>query len=197
MGSAVMSMIMDYYTGAIQAESNGLMFVGLAIAILFELLMSLIIMVFAALHLHDLLHGAPKNTSFRRLGEQVKPLTIESLRALTRMLLWSLLFLLPGLYQMLKLSFVNFVVLFDPRYEQGQIDALEESGVETRGLKRYLLLLLIGSFAIEFAAEWVRKSFLDASLFSALLAATLKLAFDIFTQGTTYALYSQVRKESK
>lgn len=197
MTSALMSMIMDYYTSEIQAQTSSMMFVGLGLAVLCELLISMTVMIFAALHLHDLLQGLPKNTSLKTLGAHLRPLTIESLRSLTRMLLWSLLFVLPGLYQMLKLSFVNFVVLFDRRYANGQIDALAESGVETKGLKRYLALLLITSFAVELFADWVRKSFMGESILSAVAAATVKLIFDIFSQGAIYALYASIQTQQR
>lgn len=61
------------------------------------------------------------------MGENFPQLLIEELRAWGQCLFFSLLFILPGLYRLLQLLFVPFVVLFDPKYASGEVDALQQS----------------------------------------------------------------------
>ena len=54
-------------------------------------------------------------------------LIIETLRAWGKILLWSLLFILPGLVKYVAYVLVPFVVASSPRYDKGELDALETS----------------------------------------------------------------------
>ncbi len=88
---------------------------------------------------------------------------IESLRSWGKIISWSLLFIIPGLIQWLRLSFVPFVVLESPAYQRGELDALDTSAKLSRGqlLKiAGLLLLFSGLFPMglttwdEYKAIW-------------------------------------------
>ena len=59
------------------------------------------------------------------------PLTAESLRALTQILLWSLAVLIPGVIVYCRLTFVPFIVFLDPSYE-AKPDAVGRSYELTR-----------------------------------------------------------------
>jgi hypothetical protein len=50
------------------------------------------------------------------LKKYTNPLTAESLRALTRVLLWSLVLILPGVVMYCRMMFLPFVIFFDPEY---------------------------------------------------------------------------------
>lgn len=52
---------------------------------------------------------------------------IEMLRAWGKTLLWSLLFILPGLWKYLEYTFVPYVVTTSKRYNDGELDALQAS----------------------------------------------------------------------
>lgn len=58
------------------------------------------------------------------LSENVQQLIIEQMRVMGSVLLWSLLFILPGLLRFMQLIFVPFVVLLDNNYRVGERDAL-------------------------------------------------------------------------
>lgn len=51
----------------------------------------------------------------------------EQLRVLGQVLLWGLVFILPGVLRFFELSLVPWVVCFDASYNRGQTDALRES----------------------------------------------------------------------
>lgn len=87
-------------------------------------------------------------------------LFIEQFRAMGQVLLWSLLLIVPGLIRLAQLSLVPFVVLLDPKYKAGQLDALKTS---TRVFKAHWLrigfwILLFGAIApllMTMADPWV------------------------------------------
>jgi len=72
----------------------------------------------------------------------VRDFTLESLRALGVVLLFLLLFILPGLWKYVQYLLVPYVVLADPNYKAGQVDALKES---KRLMQGYSLL---GTFVL-------------------------------------------------
>lgn len=78
------------------------------------------------------------------LQQNGKQTLIEQMRAWGKSMLWSLLFLLPGLIQFFRLVFVPFIVCFDPEYQMGRIDALEKS----RALSKGKLIPLAGLFTL-------------------------------------------------
>lgn len=89
-----------------------------------------------------------------RITRHLNPLLIEQIRALASVF-WRLpLLIVPAIARYVRLSLVPFVVLCDPRYAQGGIDALENS----RGLSRghfFLLTLALSTNAI--VPEVVRR----------------------------------------
>jgi len=93
-------------------------------------------------------------TRIARSACHLNPLLIEQIRALASVF-WRLpLFIVPAIVRYVRLSLVPFVVLCDPRYAQGNIDALKNS----RGLSRghfFLLALALSANAI--APEVVRR----------------------------------------
>lgn len=62
---------------------------------------------------------------FQYFGRHLSWLIKEQLRAVGKMISWGLLLILPGLWKFLEYSMLSFVVLFDPRYPKGEIDALQ------------------------------------------------------------------------
>lgn len=66
-------------------------------------------------------------TAAQYLGEHFQQLIIEQLRVMGSILLWFLLFIIPGLWRFVQLVYVPFVVLFDHEYKSGHRDALETS----------------------------------------------------------------------
>ncbi|MFS4459707.1 hypothetical protein [Bdellovibrio sp. HCB2-146] len=57
----------------------------------------------------------------------INQIFIESLRSWGKMLLWGLLFILPGLWKFLEYSLVPFVVTSSEKYDAGHEDALQAS----------------------------------------------------------------------
>lgn len=60
-------------------------------------------------------------------GKYINQVFIETLRTWGKTLMWSLLFILPGIWKYLEYSLVPFVVTSSTRYDDGKIDALQAS----------------------------------------------------------------------
>lgn len=73
------------------------------------------------------LSGNLTNVAANFIYRNPKYFVIENLRALGKVLLWALLLVVPGVVQFIGLVFTPFVVLLNPRYAEGGIDALETS----------------------------------------------------------------------
>lgn len=71
------------------------------------------------------------------------PLTAESLRAITRILLWCLVFLVPGMIMYCRLNFVPFVVFADPSYAT-RPDAVARTLELTRSCWFKITLIIFG-----------------------------------------------------
>ncbi|HEX7673974.1 MAG TPA: hypothetical protein VF412_07380 [Bdellovibrio sp.] len=61
------------------------------------------------------------------LGHYINQIFIETLRAWGKTLMWSLLFIVPGIWKYLELILVPFVVTSSDRYNAGEVDALKAS----------------------------------------------------------------------
>ena len=57
----------------------------------------------------------------------------ESIRVLTRVLLWLLALLVPAFFVYIKYVLVPYVVFFDPDYREGKVDALERAASLVKG----------------------------------------------------------------
>lgn len=66
----------------------------------------------------------------------------EEMRVLGKSLLWGLLFVIPGIVRFFQCSFASYVVLLDPAYQRGEVDALQRSWVFVRKVWPRLLGLL-------------------------------------------------------
>lgn len=100
----------------------------------------------------------------------------ETIRAWGMTFWWFYAFIIPGLYKYLAYSFIPIIVLLDPQYQDGKIDALESSESifkENWGklLFLFFILYLIIPFALSSALDSY-QNFNDTPL-SAFLVSTL------------------------
>lgn len=82
------------------------------------------------------------------LHKNLNLIFIETLRSWGKTLLWSLLFILPGLWKFIEYSLVPLVVTTSKDYDEGKVDALEASGkiVRKNGFKITGLFILFHLF---------------------------------------------------
>lgn len=89
----------------------------------------------------------------------LKQIFIETLRAWGKVLLWSLLFIIPGIWKYLELCLVPFVVTSSEAYAEGKLDALQASrAVFLRHWRKILGIL----FVFHFFLPLILTSFFDS-----------------------------------
>jgi len=131
----------------------------------------------------------------------LKPLTAELLRAAAWILFGAVLFLIPGIVFYMFFLFVPYVVIVDPQYQEGKIDALKRSKELVKPHFWYALLFFVSATAVEVGiyflqgTDWIRNS---SPL--QLLVSVLTLGFSVYTYIVLFEVYrslSPSRGESK
>ncbi|MGZ3743396.1 MAG: hypothetical protein ACXWRE_06795 [Pseudobdellovibrionaceae bacterium] len=78
------------------------------------------------------------------IQKHLNQMSIEVLRSWGKTLLWSLLFILPGLWKYLEYTMIPFVVTLSQAYERGEEDSLMASARVVRGnLFKILAIILV------------------------------------------------------
>jgi hypothetical protein len=118
-------------------------FVSLVLGILFPILGILVV-------LYGAKHSDPNEQGLLQFIKKfLSQVSIEILRSWGKTLLWSLLFLLPGLWKYIQFTMIPFIVTLSNRYQQGEKDALEFSSRIVRNhLAKVLGILLLFHFFI-------------------------------------------------
>jgi len=103
----------------------------------------------------------------------------EQLRALGKMLSWSLLLIVPGIFKFLEFVMLPFVVCLSPNYQRGEVDALKVSG---RFFYRHwlaIVALTVGTALISLAMTSVDtyRSFSDHPLTATLMSGVDLIVF--------------------
>ena len=127
----------------------------------------------------------------------LKSFTLESLRSLGWVLLFLPLLIIPGLIKYLQYLFVPYVVLCDPKYQAGEVDALAQSARLMKGLVPIFLIFLFLSVPLIMWTGQFTEPILATKeplkwLMSFAMVSTLSLYFNLLL----YRLY-RVRIESQ
>ena len=102
-------------------------------------LLTPLVMAFVILSAWRFPHESTFDVAQKHLGYLVK----EEMRVMGKSLLWGLLLLIPGLIRFFQCLFVPFVVLLDPQYQKGEVDALQASWVRVKRVWARLLGLFV------------------------------------------------------
>lgn len=121
------------------------------------------------------------------------PLTAESLRALTQILLWSLLFILPGMVMYCRLNFLPFVIFCDPEYD-ARPDAVARCKELTKNcwLRLTFIVLLFSIFdaVFELAPNLMRIE----NLFARGIFSLCSFVFSLFAFVLLYMIFENLRR---
>lgn len=138
-------------------------------------------------------HDLAKHQSLTPAGAFAKktflPLFVESIRVFTSVLLWTLLFILPGLYRYLQLTFVPYVVFFDPEYDQEECDALEKSKKIFSGHALFLILVMVAELLLNVGLEMATSELQKLSLMPFWVSDAASTAFTLLLSCYTYSLF--------
>ena len=120
-----------------------------------EMLQSSLLILIVPIRVNDRLKGQKPSRLVPLFIHFAWPLTIEGVRVLGQVMLWSLLFLIPGIVRFLRFILVPFVVLLDSKYQKEEVDALQQSSDLVKGHKLGLFVLVLFTFAFDFGFEIV------------------------------------------
>lgn len=138
----------------------------------------------------------PSPPFFRLVTRHLNQLLIEQLRGVAAVIWRIPLLILPALFEFVRLLLIPFVVIFDRRYSEGKIDALQTSRELARG--RWLLLaltLLVHALASHFIEELIfgpRSQWAWESPTSFALTTLLTLFIEVFSALFFFAIYRQI-----
>lgn len=158
-----------------------------------DLLITYFVYLFATGRLLDHQNQRPLRSLNQILKDYGKDTAAEMLRASALTLLWSLLFIIPGIFKYLRWSFVPFVVIANPRYAKGEIDALSESNRLIKGRTFSFLLVSLAIVAIQFGISSVNEMAMNVPVAVAstwrLGCSVLEMTFFVYSTLILYALY--------
>lgn len=132
------------------------------------------------------------------LSSSANQVYIETVRSWGSSLAWGLLLILPGLFRLIQLIFIPFVVIFLKDYQTGQIDALKKS---TRYfMKRpwrmmgyvFLFMVLLPLILTAQLDPW--RSYLSQPL-AAFLCTLIDLVLLVISAQVLFRLFDRIRQE--
>lgn len=167
----------------------------------FSLLLSLIIpWIIQALGLQIYIRSENANESFYKIKTNLNLIAIESLRAWGKMVVYSLFFILPGLWKYLQYQFIPWIVCFSKSYSRGEVDALKASESffkkawgRVMALSLFFLVILPLALSLGFDQN---QFFWANPLFSVLYHALEALIHILFIQIMTNLFLALVREEN-
>lgn len=169
-------------------------------SIITEVIVSSVLMAMIGWHITQTQHKIPITHNpqgwLPLLLSKLKNLIAESIRVLMKILLFSLLLIIPGIYKAIRLSLVPYIVLFNSAYQKGEVDALKHSHQLTRKIFPVVLTVWLVSVVISIFSDLVLHSGYAASSqltqFSFLsLTVLLTFVFSLYSYGVFFALYQK------
>lgn len=130
------------------------------------------------------------------IKKSIGPLALESIRVAAHVLLWTLAFIIPGIIKWTRLTFVPFVVLLEPAYAHGKIDALKESERRAKGKTWVLFFVLLISQILDAGLDFLTYSSTWLNQFPfRILILSVSMGIGIFTTCVLYELYLSWEKK--
>lgn len=126
---------------------------------------------------------------------KVPTLVAETLRAYTWILLYSLLFLLPGIYKWTRYYFVPYVVFFDPDYDFETQDALEISSAITKDFWFRVLMLNLYFGVLEYALEVLPNWLGFRGVFAQAVICFLSFSLDLYVFILFYLIFKRALRQ--
>ena len=120
----------------------------------------------------------------------LKPFSLESIRSLGWVLLFLPLLIIPGIIKYLQFLMVPYVVLCDPKYQAGEIDALAESARLMKGLVSIAMIFLILSIPlVMWFGQFTEPILITNEPLKWFLSFAITSAFSLYFNLLLYKLY--------
>lgn len=177
----ITAVLTDHFAslGAYRGESMEALAPKLALLTV-DLTKSLLLALLIPYRLFERLKGLAPTSFWKILNVHSVPLTIESMRALSVVLLWALALILPGIYKLIRLSFMPMVVLTDPQYASGKVDPLKRSEEICRGFTIWIIAITVVFWVMDAAVTTLQHDMrLTAQPSEALGLAALSMILNV------------------
>ena len=165
-----------------------------------DMFVSVLVLFVAPITALDVELKRPLTSVWKLSNKHIYDLTVESLRVLTSVLIWALALIIPGVYRSLQFSFFPFVVMFDEKYINEEVDCLERSLELIKGILFTVFAVGMVSLGIDLALKSSLQLFASAGplLYAAKAGISLlTLVLSVYTLLVSFHLYRQQTGEEK
>ena len=115
------------------------------------------------------------------MRKNIAPVCIELLRVTARVMRWGLLFIVPGFYKHMQYMFVPYIVMADPRYQMGHVDALQRSEQLLKGRFAALFIFLCAFLLLSTVVFLpLAEASITETPITLLLLSPLRFSLDLF-----------------
>jgi len=157
-----------------------------------SLVESIFLIMLVPLRIMEMESQSPPRKFMEFFEALIGPLTVEGLRMTAMTLLWSILFVIPGLYFSVRWYFLPFVVMFNPDYAKGEVDCLKRSYDLTKNIFFILVLVILVDAGISYGIESFAMSFNESlQPLTFFLSGILTTGVSILTYSIYYWIYKQ------
>jgi hypothetical protein len=150
-------LVCDGLTGYLRAMDERYIIVAVCLTLAIQIVLS----AFSVLMINQIIDDV-KNKTHTPLSQPIsaylKYIIIETTRAVLPIILKTLLFIIPGIIESVRLYFIPYVVQYDPAYKAGQVDAL----VRSRQLVKGKLLKVMGILILTMVLSIVPRLYLHS-----------------------------------
>ncbi len=136
-----------------------------------------------------------ESSTFSDLKNNLKYILIETTRALLPIILKTMLFIVPGLVEAVRLYFVAYVAQFNLEYKAGKVDALDRS----RSLVRNRFWVITGILILTAALSMVPQFYLESidlvghpGFYIAIF--WLRLCFELYSDIVLFSTYIRLEE---
>lgn len=119
------------------------------------LIESVFLVMLIPLRYNNLLNNEANQPFWPFFKKYIGPLTLEGIKMTALVILWTLLFIIPGVVKQVRWYFMPFVVMFNPEYERGHLNPLDQSNKLVKGSS--WLIFLFG-LAVFIASMLIQKT---------------------------------------
>jgi hypothetical protein len=134
-----------------------------------------------------------RTDAIEALRKNLKYVFIESTRAIVPVLLKSILFIVPGVIEAVRLYFVPYVAQFDREYKSGQVDALERSRQLVRGSWWPVAIILLLAFVLTILPSlWLGSIEAFEQPFKYVMVFFLAMVFSLYSDIVVYCMYKRL-----
>lgn len=119
----------------------------------------------------------------------------EYLRMLAQVILYALLFLVPGFFRYGRLIFVPYVALFAQPYREDRVDALKLSAELTRGRLKLILTTVVLTMALQIGLELLPQGESMHGLVPRLICETLSFVISVWSFSFVFVLFEAAMED--